>query len=269
MEGAIVAVVDSRTAVIDRGGSAGLRADDDLDVLRDEPITNAAGEIVFSRRTSIGTATVSEVQDAGALIAVAPGAEVREGDIVVRGAAGSSVSEHLRQGDAFFDAGFYWATTREYRNALHLDPGAAVDEYRLWVAHMKDGDSNAAFQSLRRFLADGGTVEWPATHRHTFGSCSGTFTLTASSAGFRSPDEDDPDHWFEAPFSEIRRGRHARRDMQRGTQQVELPFLEFRAASAEQVQKNDGDSKNWSLHFDFMGEHDGPADLVMRFISAR
>ena len=208
VESAVVALVDSRTAVIDKGASAGLRADDDLDVVRDEPITNAAGEVVFSRRTNVGTATVSEVQAGGALIAVAPGVQVREGDIVVRGAGGSSPSEYLRQGDAFFDAGFYWATIRDYRNARNLDPGAPVDEYRLGVAHLMEGDLDGAFESLSRYLADGGTIEWAATHRHTFGNCNGTFTLTGTTAAYRSPDEDDPDHWFEVPFSGIRQGRH-------------------------------------------------------------
>ncbi len=268
VESAVVALVDSRTAVIDKGASAGLRADDDLDVVRDEPITNAAGEVVFSRRTNVGTATVSEVQAGGALIAVAPGVQVREGDIVVRG-GGLSPSEYLRQGDAFFDAGFYWATIRDYRNARNLDPGAPVDEYRLGVAHLMEGDPDAAFESISRYLAEGGTIEWAATHRHTFGNCNGTFTLTGTTAAYRSPDEDDPDHWFEVPFSGIRQSRHAHRDMLQGSEEIELPFLEFRAASAEQAQKNDGDDKNWSFHFDFMDGHDGPADLLMRFMSGR
>ena len=86
------------------------------------------------------------------------------------------------------------------------------------------------------------------------------------SAGFRSPDEDDPDHRFEVPFTGI---QQAQRGMMQGAEEIELPFLEFRAASIEQLQKNEGDSKNWSFHFDFMDEHDGPADLVMRFLSAR
>jgi len=269
VESSIVALVDSRTAVIDKGGSAGLRANDALEVLRDEPITNAAGEVVFSRQTNIGTATVTEVQDEGALIAVAAGVEVREGDIVVRGAGGSSPSEYIRKGDEFFDAGFYWATIRDYRSARNLDPEAVVDDYRLGVSHLQTGDSDAAFESLGRFLDAGGTIEWSATHRHTFGSCTGTFTLTGGAAGFRSPDEDDPDHWFEVPFAGIRQGRHAQRGMMQGAEEIELPFLEFRAASAEQAQKNEGDSKNWSFHFDFMDDHDGPADLVMRFVSAR
>lgn len=269
VEGSIVALVDSRTAVIDKGGSAGLGTGDELEVLRDEPITNADGQVVFSRQTNIGTATVSEVQDDGALIDVVPGVEVQEGDIVVRGATGSSPSEYIRRGAEFFDAGFYWATLREYRRAQDLVPDVEVDDYRLGVAYLKTNDSDAAFVNLDRFLDAGGTIEWPAVHRHTFGSCSGTFTLTGSTAGFRSPDEDDPDHRFEVPFTGIRQGRHAQRGMMQGSEEIEFPFLEFRAPSAEQLQKNEGDSKNWSFHFDFMDEHDGPADLVMRFISAR
>lgn len=266
IESSIVALLDYRTAVIDRGGSVGLRAADELEVFREMPITNAAGEVVFVRRTAVGTAAVSEVQDDGALIAAAAGVELREGDIAARG-AGSSPSDHIRKGDAFFEAGFYWATVREYRNALDLDAGTPVDHRRLGLAHMKAGNAYAAFESIRRFLAGGGSIEWSARHRHTFGSCTGIFTLTADSVSFRSPDEDDLDHWFEeTPFAEIRRARHASRHT---WGDGDLPFLEIRTASAEQIQKNEGDAKNWSFRFNLMGEHEGPADLVMRSLSDR
>lgn len=269
VEASVVALVDPTIAVINRGRSAGLQAGDALAVLRDEPITNAAGEVVFSRQVTVGSATVSELQEDGALIAVPAGVEIREGDVVVRGASGGSTAEHLGKADAFFDEGFYWATIREYRSATDIDPAAAVDDFRLGVAHLMSDDLNAAAQSLGAFIADGGTLEWDATHRHTFGSCSGTFVVSDGVAAFRSPDEDDPDHRFQVPLTAIRQARQRDREMMQGSEEVLLPFVEFRAASAEQATKNEGDTKNWSFHFDFMEQHDAPADLLMRFISAR
>lgn len=263
VEGSIVALVDSRTAVIDKGGFSGLGTGDELEVLRDEPVTNAAGQVVFLRETNIGTAAVSEVQDEGALIDVAPGVEVREGDIVVRRAPSSSPSEYISRGTAFFEAGFNGAALREFQRARDSDleaAEAAEVDYGLGIVYMKTGDSDAAFENLGRFLDAGGTIEWTAVHRHTFGSCSGTFTLTGSTASFRSPDENDPDHYFEVPFTAIRQVRHSQR--------LEGDFLELRAPSAEQFQKNEGDSKNWSFRFHVNGQHSGPARFVMRAISA-
>ena len=54
VEGRIVGVVDSQNAVIDRGLAAGLHTGDELEVLREEPILNADGEVVFSRTVTIG-----------------------------------------------------------------------------------------------------------------------------------------------------------------------------------------------------------------------
>ena len=108
-----------------------------------------------------------------------------------------------------------------------------------------------------------------ATHRHTFGSCSGTFTLTRDSAAYQSPNDDDPDHRFYVPFSGIERTRLVHRGLMQGTQEVELPFLELRAASEEQVRDNDGDSKNWALHFSLLDEHDRPANVITRLLTER
>ena len=268
VEANVVGVVDVRTAVIDKGRSSGVRAGDALAVLRNEPITNASGQVVFTRQTNIGTATVTEVQDAGALISVRTEVDVQEGDVVQRGVQGVSASDHTRRAAAFFDADFYWAAVREYRDARELDQ-QSVDHYRLGLSYMKTDDADSAFESLARFLNTGETIYLPATHRHTFGSCSGTFALTRDSAGYQSPDESDPDHRFYVPFSEIDRSRLVQRGLMQGTEEVDLPFLEVRAASEEQVLENDGDSKNWAFHFELMDEHDRPADIVLRFITER
>ena len=268
VEANVVGLVDTRMAVIDKGRAAGVRAGDELALLRNEPITNASGQVVFTRQTRIGTATVTEVQDAGAIINVGPGVGVQEGDTVVRGVQDLSASGRMRRAAAFFDADFFWAAVREYRDVRELD-AAAVDHYRLGLAYMKTDDADSAFESLARFLDSGETIELPATHRHTFGSCSGTFALTRESAGYQSPDEGDPDHRFYVPFSEIDRTRTAQRTLMQGTQEVELPFLEFRAASEEHLRENEGDSKNWAFHFSLMDEHARPADIVTRFIEDR
>ena len=268
VEASVVGVVDARMAVIDKGSTSGLRAGDELSVMRNEPITNASGEVIFTRQTAIGTATVAEVQDAGALINVRTDLEVQEGDAVQRGVQELSASDHMRRADAFFDADFYWAAVREYRDAHGLNP-QGVDHYRLGLAYMKTDDADSAFESLARFLDTEETIEVAATHRHTFGSCSGTFALTRESAGYQSPDEGDPDHRFYVPFSGIDRTRLVQRGLRQGAQEVELPFLEFRAASEEQVRENDGDSKNWALHFNLLDEHDRPAHIIVRLLTER
>ncbi|MCY3819227.1 MAG: hypothetical protein OXH52_07680 [Gammaproteobacteria bacterium] len=268
VEANIVGLVDSRVAVIDKGQAAGVRTGDEMTVLRNEPITNASGAVVFTRQTNIGRATVTEVQDAGALITVGAGVGVQEGDAVVSALQGLSASDHMRRAAEFFDADFFWAAVREYRDARELDTDA-VDHYRLGLAHMKSDDTDSAFESLGRYLDEGETIEMPATHRHTFGSCSGVFALTRDSAGYHSPDESDPDHRFFIPFSEIDRSRHVQRGLRQGVEEVELPFLELRAASEKQVRENDGDSKNWAFHFDLMEEHDRPADIVQMFLTGR
>ena len=266
VEANVVGVVDARTAVVDKGRASGVRAGDALEVLRNEPITNASGQVVFTRRTAIGAATVTEVQDAGALIDVRTEVGIQEGDVVVRGVQDLSASDRMRKAAAFFDADFYWAAVREYRDARELDPQGA-DHYRLGLAYMKTGDTDSAFESLVRFLDTGETIELPATHRHTFGSCSGTFVLTRDSAGYQSPNEDDPDHRFHVSFSEIDGSRQVQRGVMQGVQEVELPFLELRAASEEQVRENEDGSKNWAFHFSLMDEHDRPADIVARLIT--
>jgi hypothetical protein len=193
---------------------------------------------------------------------------VQEGDAVVSGLQGLSASDYMRRAAEFFNADFFWAAVREYRDARELD-AEAVDHYRLGLANMMMDDADSAFESLGRYLDAGETIELAATHRHTFGSCSGVFALTREAAGYQSPDEADPDHRFFVPFSEVDRSRHVQRGLMQGVEEVELPFLELRAASEEQVRENDGDSKNWALHFNLMDEHDRPADIVQMFLTGR
>jgi hypothetical protein len=193
---------------------------------------------------------------------------VQEGDAVVSGLQGLSASDYMRRAAEFFNADFFWAAVREYRDARELD-AEAVDHYRLGLANMMMDDADSAFESLGRYLDAGETIELAATHRHTFGSCSGVFALTREAAGYQSPDEADPDHRFFVPFSEIDRSRQVHRNLMQGVEEVELPFLELRAASEEQVQENDGDSKNWAFHFNLMDEHERPADIVQMFLAGR
>ena len=47
VEANVVGLVDTRMAVIDKGRAAGVRAGDELALLRNEPITNASGQVVF------------------------------------------------------------------------------------------------------------------------------------------------------------------------------------------------------------------------------
>lgn len=255
VEGRIVGLADARTAVMDQGRIAGVQVDDELEVLRGKPITNAAGEVVFTRRIHIGTAVVSEVQDQGALIVVETEREIREGDLVVSPAPRVSVAEHMEKGQAFLDADFYRAAVREYQAARQLAPFSMEVLSQLGMAHIKAGDDDAAFESLSEVLEAGVPIELESRHLHSFGDCSGTFTFTRDSVAYRSPAEEDPDHWFEVPISGI-----VKFDRELG------PLL-LRAPSREQVEKNEGQTKNWRLYFNWMNEHGKLADLVVRYLA--
>ena len=166
VEGSVVGVVDAAMAVIDKGSTSGLRAGDELSVMRNEPITNASGQVVFTRQTAIGTATVAELQDTGALISVRADLAVQEGDAVLRASQELTASDHVRRADAFFEADFYWAAVREYRDAHALDP-QAVDHYRLGLAYMKTDDDDSAVDSPRpipRCRGDDRSGRDPSTH---------------------------------------------------------------------------------------------------------
>lgn len=255
VEGRIVGLVDARTAVMDQGRIAGIRVNEELEVLRGEPFTNADGEVVFTRRFQIGTAVVSEVQDQGALIVVDTEGEIREGDLVMRPAPKVSVSDHVEKGHAFLDADFNQAAIREYQAARQLEPSSMEMLSHLGMAYIKAGDDHAAFDSLSEVLNAGVPIELAARHLHSFGECSGTFTLTKDTVAYHSPAEEDPNHWFEVPISRI--VKHDRR----------LGPLLLRAPSREQEAKNEGKTKNWRLHFSWRNEHGRLADFVVRFIA--
>ncbi len=177
VEGSVVAIMDSTTAVVDKGSKAGLAPDDELEVRRGNVITNAAGEFIFSRMESMGKAEVSEVQDEGALITVAASVELQAGDTVVRVVREPTVTEHLETGDALFDASFYLQAVREYLAALESDSELLDVLFPLAVSQMKTGNHAAAYESFARFLDAGQPMELAATHGHKL----------SGSAGERSP----------------------------------------------------------------------------------
>ena len=262
VEARVVSVVDPTTAVVDKGNKAGLESGDELEVRRGDIITNAEGEVIFSRLENIGTAEVSEVQDEGALITVAAPLKLEEGDTVVRPAPAPpepSVTEHVETGDALFEASFYKPAVREYLAALGSDPELLDVLFPLAVAQMKTGNHVAAFESFASFLDAGQPVELAATHRHAFSrDCEGTFTLTRESASYRSPREDDWDHWFEVSLEGVA-------DVRTGDIWNEENLV-IRAPSAKQVEKNKDDSKNWTLIFDLRGENTEVARIVRQYI---
>lgn len=262
VEARVVSVVDPTTAVVDKGNKAGLESGDELEVRRGDIITNAEGEVIFSRLENIGTAEVKEVQDEGALITVAAPLKLEEGDTVVRPAPAPpepSVTEHVETGDALFEASFYKPAVREYLAALGSDPELLDVLFPLAVAQMKTGNHVAAFESFASFLDAGQPVELAATHRHAFSrDCEGTFTLTRESASYRSPREDDWDHWFDVSLEGVV-------DVRTGDIWTEENLV-IRAPSAKQVEKNKDDSKNWTLIFDLRGENTEIARIVRQYI---
>ena len=258
VEGEVLAAVDGRSAVIDRGRSAGIRLADELQVLRGESITNDVGRVVFTRRVNVGTATVSEVQDEGALIEAVTATDIREGDFFMRTLPVASASERIDKGTAFLNADFFHAAVREFRAARDLDPASLDAHFHLGLAYLKTDNPAGAFESLSRYLDAGEPIELAATHRHVFGGCDGTLTLTRDSVAYRSPVESDPDHWFDVPLAGLVEQRvRANRD------------LLFRAASAEQAAKNEGETKNWAFRFSLLGEHSQLADVIVRYINDR
>ena len=258
VEGVVVAAVDARSGVIDMGRAAGIRVRDELQVLRGEPITNDAGRVVFTRRVNVGTATVSEVQDDGALIDAATAPEIREGDFVMLATPAASASDRVDKGTAFLNAEFYHAAVREYRAAREVDPEWVDVLFHLGVAYLKTDNTAAAYESLSQYLDAGEPIELAARHRHTFGGCDGTLTLMKDSVAYRSPNKTDLDHWFDVPLAGIVELRV----------RANLDLL-VRAASAEQAAKNDGDVKNWAFRFSLMGEHHKLADIIARYMGDR
>ena len=258
VEGRVIAVMDATTAIIDTGSAAGLKAGDALEVRRGREVTNAAGEVVFSRLESVGTAEVSEVQDQGAMIATAASLAFEEGDSVVREAPELSAAEYVESGNALMDAALYAPAIGQYRAARQSDPGLLDVLLDLGVAQIKTGDHEAAYQSILEFLDGGRPVELAATHLHSFGSCQGSFTLTSDSVSFRSPRQDDPNHRFSVPLEKVT--------------EASLRFDEhlfLRAPSVKQVEMNKDDSKNWMIQFDLHGANTEVARIFIRYVSER
>lgn len=258
VKGRVVALMDSTTAIIDTGSAAGLEAGDALEVRRGREVTNAAGEVVFSRLESVGAAEISEVQDQGAMITTTASLAFEEGDIVVREAPELSAAEYVETGDALMDAALYAPAIGQYRAARQSDPGLLDVLLDLGVAQIKTGDHEAAYESIVEFLDAGRPVELAATHLHSFGSCQGTFTLTRDSVSYRSPRKDDPNHRFNVPLEKVT--------------EASLRFDEnllLRAPSVKQVEKNKDDSKNWMIQFDLHGANTEVARIFIRYVSER
>ena len=265
VEAKVVAILGPATAVINKGKKAGLAPGAELEVRRGDDITNAAGEIIFSRLETIGAAEVSEAQDEGALITVVSDIELKEGDAVVRTVPEPSVAEHLDTGDALYEASFYMMAIREYLAALDSDPELVDVLFPLAVAQLKTRDHGAAYESFAGFLDAGGLVEMAATHGHAFGGCQGTFTITRESVSYRSPREKNPNHWFDVPLEGVVEARLRTDRIQVEGRRMDENLV-LRAPSAKQFKKNKGDSKNWTIKFDLLGENTEVARIVSRYI---
>ena len=267
VEGRVVAIVDTGSGIIDKGRAAGIRDRDELEILRGQPIADDAGRVVFTRRVHVGTATVSEAQDDGALVVATIAGEIREGDFFRRTLPLASATARIEKGTAFLDADFFHAAAREYRAALALDPQSLEAHYHLGLAYMKTRNAEGAFESFSRFLDAGGPLELTVTHQHMFGSCTGTLRLTRDSVAYRSPGEDRRDHWFDVPLAGV------------VEQRVRIDGnLVLRAASAEQAERNEDETKakgtadetkNWAFRLHLMDEHDQLADIIVRYMSTR
>ena len=266
VEGQVIAIVDAKTGIIDKGRAAGIRERDELEVLRGQPIANDAGSVVFARRVNVGMATVSEAQDDGALIVATTAGEIREGDFFRRTLPSAAVSERIAKGTAFLNAAFFHAAAREYRAARELDSESLEAHYLLGLAYMKTDNAVAAFESFSWFLDAGAPLELAVTHQHILGSCTGTLRLTRDAVAYRSPGENRGDHWFDVPLAEVLAQR-VRADGD----------LVLRAASAEQAEKNEDQSqagtadetKNWAFRLHLMGAHEQLADIIVTYIDAR
>ena len=251
VEGRIIGVMDAKTAIMDQGRAAGLRTEDTLEVLRDNSITNAAGEVVFTRQTSIGTARVGEVQESAAMVVVTTTVDIVEGDVVRRAAPTFSSSEHIDKGTAFLDAGFYAAALREFSGARDGAPESLEPLYFLGLAYLKTNDSAAALESFAHFLDAGAPIEWDAKHLHRLGNCRGKVTLTNTSIGYRSPEKTDRDHWFDVSLVALEEAR------------LRFDVLLIRAKSAK------GKTKNWTFQFNLLDENEQITDIILRYITMR
>ena len=146
------------------------------------------------------------------------------------------------------NAAFPAAALKEYRAARELDQESVELFFHLGMAYWGNQpiDSqyfSTALESFYDFLDRGEPLELVALHRHTFGSCVGIFTLTRDSVSYQSPGEEDLDHFFDVPLEAIVELRRRPEAGYSGT------LVVIRAPSAEQVQKNEGKTKNWTLYF--------------------
>lgn len=145
---------------------------------------------------------------------------------------------------------------RVYVAALEANPERVDALFRLSLAQMRAGADNAARESFADLLDAGHPLELNTIHRHTFGDCEGMLTLTNASVSFRSPQEDGLDHRFDVPLDEI---------VETGMRDESLLI---RAPSAEHVEKNEMDSKNWTFRFDAWDANTEIVSLISGHLSA-
>ena len=210
------------------------------------------------------------MQAAGALITVAASLKLEKGDTVVPAAARPSplsLAERVEMAHALYYSSFYKQAAREYLAAREDDPELLDVLIPLAVAQMKSGDHDGAYESFAGLVDAGQPVELAATHKHTFASCRGMFTLTREFVSYRSPREVKRDHWFDVPMEAV---VESRLSYGISSEPGLGGSLVIRAPSAEQVEKNieknKSDSKNWTLVFDLQGENTEVARVISRYI---
>ena len=213
----------------------------------------------LSQTETGSTATVSEAEDAGAVSRTAdrePGQRMRSRrrrrrrqrksppPNTRRRATPSSMPARttLRPGSTFA--------------ALGADPERLEVLFPLSVAQMKTGADSAARESFADLLDAGLPLELAATHDHSFGNCQGTFRLTKESVSYRSPRESNPDHRFDVPLGGV---------LEAGLRDGKT--LRLRARSAEHVEQNEGDSKNWTFRFHAWDANAEIASLIFGYLS--
>jgi TolB-like protein len=205
LQGEVIGVIDSGNCVINIGSAAGLRATDQLTVLREDPIRNLKGEVVYSRRVNIGRAMVTDCQLDRALVALNLHVEsaVKEGDLMHREAPRRGPHEHRDKGRRFLEKAFFPSALREFQIAQELIPDSTEVLGYLGITHMYMRNYEVGASLLDQMINGGEPLEWHVIHQHALTNCKGLLALSREGIAFRSASETDADHIFQVPFSEV------------------------------------------------------------------
>lgn len=205
LEGIVAGIAGDQTVVIDLGQQDGLEPGDALQVFRESPITNSEGEVVYTTREEVAEVEVVETQTAGSLARLRAGADVQEGDLVVREATVIDLAARLDRGWRLLERSFYSPASQEFQAALEDDPTSSEAINGAAWADLYLRRFPEAFAAWDELLINGSVLEFPVHHHHSFNfNCDGVLLLSSESISFPAPMGEEAKHGFDVSIAEVR-----------------------------------------------------------------